>query len=346
MLFLITRGGDAFFLFSTRENGSLLWYLELAMAIMCRVAVPGFFMISGALFLAKDDEKLSNIFKKYILKIFIIFAVFAFVYYINSLRNSTNSFDIIYFIKAMYSYDYNINYDISGHLWYLYAYIGFLAFLPFLRSMVQNLKTKYFYYMIVLAFVFKGILPVFEYFVFDGNISLSDYFRTSWILTDIFIYPCIGYFLQYRIEIEKVRKKDIILLWLANLICIVISCCLATYRGRIDGTYANQPFFNSFVVVNAITLFITAKYLFNNCKLPNLINKGIISIGRTTFGIYLIHILVRYTKESEKVRLFLVDMLGNNMIAALIWCTIIMLVCYIIIVILKKIPIVKKLVGG
>ena len=331
-------------MFSTCENGSLTWYLYLAIAIMCRVAVPVFFMISGALFLGRQDEKLSGIYKKYILKNFIIFIVFGFLYYCNGLKNSTNTFDIIYFIKAVYSYDYNINYDISAHLWYLYGYIGFLAFMPFMRAMVQNLKTKYFYYLIVMAVLFSGVLPVMEYIVFDGRIAFSQLFRTSWILTDIFIYPCIGYFIQERLDMEKIKAKQIALLWAINCLCIGISCYMATSKGNADGEFGSQPFFKAFVVVNAITLFVTAKKIFERDFLRG--KKIIISLGGATFGIYLVHVWVRQTDLCQNAYNHIVNILGNNMVSALLWSVFMMLVGYIITIIWKKIPILKKLVGG
>lgn len=338
--------GKGFFLFSACENGSLKWYLYLAMAIVCRVAVPLFFMISGALLLVRADEKLSTIYKKNVLKIFMILVTFAFLYYISNVKNSTNVFSIKHFFREIYSYDYNMHKDISAHLWYLYAYIGFLAYLPFIKALVQNLKTKYFYYLIVISIILSGILPIMECFIFDGNVGLSTYFRTSWILTDIFMYPCIGYFLQERLEIEKVKKEHIILLWLTNIVCIGISCYMATYKGRIDGQYNTQSFFTAFVVVNAITLFLTAKKLCACRKLASSVNKIIISLGSTTFGIYLLHIWIKGTDFNQKVYKYVYNLFGNSMITAFIWCIFMMLVGYVITIILKKIPIIKKLIGG
>ena len=91
-------------------------------------------MISGSLLLAKDMTY-KDLFTKRILRIVVALTFASFVAYIVNIRKDIRSFDLVNFLRNLISGEH-----VSAY-WYLYAYLGFLVTLPFLRR-IANYFTK------------------------------------------------------------------------------------------------------------------------------------------------------------------------------------------------------------
>jgi surface polysaccharide O-acyltransferase-like enzyme len=329
---------NGFFLFSTKPIGSIQFWVYLSFSVFCKFSVPLFFMISVALLLGKD-EPIKKIWIKRVSKMIIVLIVFSFVYYLNGIKWNLKNTNIIDFLKGLYTC------KISTVLWYIYAYIGYLISLPFLRSLVRNLKSNHYYYMMGIALLFIGIIPCIDFLVFKGKYSLTPNFNISWLISIIVLYPCLGYFLQNQFEKFK-DKKVILLLWILNFVGIIISCYMTFYKAQIDGIIKeniSQKFHSNFALINCTCMFISIRYIFENIKLPNIFNKIICSLGSCVFGIYLFHVLI--IRDENMVRVLdNIKKIGiNSMIAVFIWCLLAMLMSYVITFILKKIPGIKKI---
>ena len=93
----------------------LRYILSMCGAAFCKCGPPLFFMVSGALILHKK-ESFRRIFQHRILRILIVMVILSIL--IVTLIPDSDSF-----LKTFF----------SGLNWYLYAYIGYLLMLPFLR---------------------------------------------------------------------------------------------------------------------------------------------------------------------------------------------------------------------
>lgn len=335
-------GNTGFFLFSQRPEGGLLFWIYLFISVFCKFSVPLFFAISGALMLNREDEPLKVLWKKRIFRFIVIILVFSFVYYVNSVYMDSGTIEIKSFLQKLYSD------NLRAHLWYLYAYIAYLICLPFLRSLVRHLDKKYYYYMIGIALFFNAILPIIEYLLWKGDLTINGYIRATWLITSIVLYPCIGYFLQHQVDINSI-KNIIPFLWLLNIVGIMVSCYMTYFKGQITGGFVeseSQMFHNSFVLLNCISIFISIKYIFEHISVRNWLEKLIYSIGSCTFGIYLLHLIIIDRKFMGDLLTAMTNAGINYMIAVFIQCLCVMAVGYVITLILRRIPIVKKLVGG
>lgn len=248
------------------------------------------------------------------------------------------------FLQKLYSQ------NLAGHLWYLYGYIGLLIGIVFIRTMVQNTTNKNFIYMLVLTLMYHGVIPVAEYIFSKGSITLNSYLKMSWLMGQMIIYPCIGYYIHNRIDINKVKLKHICGLWILNIITIMISALMTYYKINVTGLCNDsdsQTFHYSFAIVNCITVMITARYFFEHIKVRQCIQKVITYVGSCTFGIYLMHIIIlnkwKFFQNIWEV-LHSLPVHINNMLVAWIVCLIVMLICLIITGVMKKIPLLRKLV--
>lgn len=331
---------NGFFLFSQTPVGSIEFWIYLFISVFCKFAVPIFFAISGVLYLNRKEESLKKIWFKKIFRIAIALIIVSFAFYLYDVCKGIEQFNIKNFFMKLFANGFDES------QWYLYAYIAFLMSLPFLRPLAQNMSNRSYYYMIVLAIISCGIIPIVEYYLWQGNYHINSSFKLGWIMSNIVLYPLVGYFIHYRIDI---KRKHVIYSWIINVICIILACITTYYNIKITGICnprETQLFHSSFSIVNNITIFITFKYIFEKFKLPELAEKVICSLGKCTFGIYLIHIFVLYKNPySEKVLNYLIYGLNiNMMIAAFIYCFIIMTVCTIIIYILRKLPVLRKII--
>ncbi len=333
---------NGFFLFSQRPIGSASFWIYLFISVFCKFAVGLFLAISGAIMLNREDELLSTLWKKRILRMVLILVVISILYYISPTYPSLEAKSIRNFLHLFYSN------GVDGHLWYLYAYISFLISLPFLRAMVRNLEGKYYYYMIGIVLFIVGVLPVIEYLLWQGDCTLNWHSTVAWLNINIVFYPILGYFLQNKLDIVKL-KKIIPLLWVFNIAGILISSYMTYYKGVVTGGFSaaeSQTFHGNFAVLNIICIFVTVKYIFVYIRLPHWMEALISSVGECTFGIYLLHILVLRIPFMEKILTFLIRNGVNSMIAVFIQCFCIMLISYFITLVLKRVPVLKKLVGG
>ncbi len=327
---------DGFFLFSLRPVGSIQFWTYMFFSVFCKFAVPLFLMISGAVLLGKKPDGLKILYKKRILRMAVVLVVFSFAYYVQGIYLSDEVFSISSFLKKLYtSY-------MQSHLWYMYAYIAFLISLPFLQSLVANLETKYFYYLIGIVLIIK-IIWVIEYRSCLGEITIYEKIEPLWLCTNIVLYPIIGYFLQNKVIL---RKKDLLILWISNIAGICTSCYMTNYKGLVTGVLKesqSQSFHNTFVLLNAICIFCTVKYIVNHIKLNKRQEKIIYTLGECTFGVFLLHMFIQVLP----IRRYLIDTFIsahiNYMVSCWLFCLFNMIVCFCITYVLRKIPIVKWL---
>ncbi len=292
--------------------------------------------------LPKDTETIKDIWRKRISRIAVVLFVFSILYYGREVYWGNEELSIKEFLFGIYDDGWNSSY------WYLYAYIQMLITLPFLRILAKNLEDRYYYYLFALVTFFAGILPVFEYILWRGSHSLNNQLRIGWLATNIVFYPLMGYFLQYRIKHLEKKGKLILTMWILNILAIAL-CCYATYlRAITTGECSegkSQLFHNSLVMVNTATIFLSIKYFFIKFEtmLPKYFLRMISSVGSCTFGIYLWHILV-LGKIRDIQDVFRGSWGLNYMVSALLLCLCVMAVCYGMTWMMKKIPVMKKLV--
>jgi len=305
------------------------------MTVFTKFAVPLFLTISGAVLLDKE-ESLKVVFKKRILKIIKILIVLSIIYYFDGLRCGIYDFSIKDFLRRILAQ------EIFTPLWFLYEYLFFLSILPFLRILVKKIEKEHYYYMAIVTVIFIEIVPMIQYFVFKSINTNVEILRKCSMAV---VYPCIGYFLQNKIKISK--PKTIYMLWIVNVVTIIITCLLTYYKGKITGVFSegeSQTFLWMFVLVNCVCIYSTIKYIIEHIKIPQMIQKLIFSIGSCTFGIYLFHALIKQSSVSIKILNIILNTGLNHMLSTLVWCFGVMLVTYILVLIIKRIPILNKII--
>lgn len=330
-----------FFLFSCFNRGSMKYWGYMSISIFCKVAVFLFLMIAGALLLKKDID-LKTIWIKKISRMAGVLLVFSIVMYLGfGMEYGFETYSIMDFVKKIYTN------QISTIYWYLYVYIAFLMALPFLRAIVKTIKEVHYKYIFILYIVFTAIIPCVEYCLFQGNIRMYSGVSPSWLFTNIVFWPLMGYYVENVFDIKKCTKKLLGIWGLLSLIGIGISSYLTYYMHGITGICeedSSQMFFATFIVFPCIMIYIGTKYYVVRHKITEFSKNIIKSIGKCSFGIYLIHILVKDLLSGLGIwKIFRKEWQLNYMFSALLFCALTFAICYGVIFVLKKVPGLKQM---
>ena len=235
--------------------------------------VPLFLMITGALLLDPNKELGKSKIIKYTLRVGIALVVITFIYQLLDSIYSPKNFE---FIKVAKSWIIKL---LTGQswapTWYLYLMIGLYFMIPFYRMITKNASMKQIGILIVIFIIFISILPLIKV---DGH-NLSFYIPTS------IIYPCY-LFLGYFIFNNKIPKFIYVVLLIFSTIIIVQITFMRFFELKnVDGDLS-LGYENLLVIMQSVGLFGILKDFKWNVGLV------VKSIDKSTFGIYLIHIIL------------------------------------------------------
>lgn len=239
-----------FYRFLTDEPGTFLYWFNLFFSIACKVAVPLFFMISGALLLRKQ-ESIAKTYQRGI-RIAVDLLLFSLLFYELDAWQSGVPLSLKAYLRGVLHTN-------VPHLWYLYSYLAFLLMLPALRGMVRALTVREAMVLFVAAFIITDLIPVAEFWA--G--SINRLIVPGWPAVMIFIYPVLGYFLTNRLDLAKVTGRRLALLWAANFLLFALTevmqhCFLLRNPGSID-----ELFLGNNRIPNAVAIYVTFRKIFD-----------------------------------------------------------------------------------
>ena len=294
-------------------------YLSYAFSVLCKIGVPVFFMISGALLIPKE-ESIKDLFRKRILRIILVILIFTALQYLRICIANHETFNFKTYITFCYCG------NIIEPYWYLKAYLGYLLVLPFLRLIGKALDAEKGKYLMWLG-VAKMAVEVFA--IFSGYRMNVDFV----ICTDILFYPLLGHAIENIGLGEKLRKAAV-----PAIVGIVVLTVIGgeVYKS-VNGVYSDM-----FVTVSAFPLAMFTYIAVKGIKVENeKAGRVLASLGSCVFGVYLIEDVTR--------NLFMFRLGWNfnvqlRFASALLFCLTTMVLSLAIIWVVKKIPLVNKLI--
>lgn len=289
-----------------------------------RWTVPAFVMISGAIFLDRN-QSVVQIYKKNIFRIIIAYIFWSTLY------------ALVHFFTNDCEAKTIIGRAISGHyhLWFLFMIAGLYIIVPFLRKIVYTVElTKYF---LALSLVFTFLLP--QSIVFVSMAYNKAGIVANGILNKISFHFTLGYVCYfvcgyYLSKIDINRKKEIVIytLGICGLIMTVV----------LNRIFQDTKFYENFtinVLLESISIFVFAK---NHLNFSNLCPGTVIKLAKLSeysFGAYLVHALIIDTLDDT----FRLNSLSFNPIISIpVIGVIVFIISYAISAILNHIPVLNK----
>lgn len=307
---------------------TLLDFTSLVVSICDKIAVPLFFMISGALLLPKD-ESIQTLIKHRVLRFLIVIFLYQILQHCYGFYacGAETSIKDCAWNCLVGAYCGAHNYAV----WFLYAYLAVILMLPLLRLLVKQMTTAHYLYLFTIQLIFIAFIP-----------STSSPLSRSLILcNNVFLYVLAGYYIEHRISIDKVTRKHKLLLMIFSIICILLGAALCeAARCLNNAQYIQQTTlcFNGCILIPCITLYLMVKQIFIQIKHTGVIHLFSL-LGGSVFTIMLMENILRDTAGKmlygHMHYMFLHDTL-----------TVILACCmgFPIGIILKKIPIINRLV--
>ena len=295
-----------------------------------RTSVLPFFMISGALLLGREIP-FKKLFRKYILKLVIVFFAWDFIYAV--ITNWNNG------LRGMAFKFINSNY----HLWYLLAMIGLYLCFPIFRLIAQNPKVlKYF---LLLSFIFAFVVPsVLAYVSAFGGDSAAQYAGIiKNHITDMHMDAVLGYsffflggYYIHTNDIGKTLRRTLYIVGAASGIAAAIINAVYVRMLQVpDDTFENSFMLHEMLL--GIAVFIFFKYNVKG-RVP-FFNNLIVKISSIGLGIYMVHDLALLGLNKF---LHLNGMTFNPIFAVPVTAFAAFVLSVVISWVLNKIPFVKK----
>jgi surface polysaccharide O-acyltransferase-like enzyme len=300
----------------------------MSIAVIDKINVPLFFMVSGALLLGRN-ESVRLILTKRVARTVAVLVIFTGVYYLlRSLgivgRPNPHLSD---FFRA----------DIWGPLWFLYAYISFLLALPLLRAVAQNLQRSSWLLLVVTALTVQAFIASSD--LWAGASPTSRF--NSPLLTIWLGCPLLGYYLSSQVGASKVPWKHIALVFVGMTATVATSCWLVELDIAKRSAPHSQTYLEFLAPWLAGFVFIAIRWLLGRAPISCSAVSRLRTLGALTFGAYLFEGITRRYLFDPVANL--VDPPLNGMMAALTATAVCVLAGMLLAAGLRLIPGVKKL---
>ena len=313
------------------DTVGIKYIVSAGISILCKCGPPLFFMISGALLIGKE-ESFRQILVHRVPRICIVLVAIA-------LWMSREDFSIRLFFSRL----------LADSNWFLYAYLAFLLMLPFIRVMVKGMNKKMMWLFLGLSFIFYTVTAIVKIAGTENTLSLylvmlaSDWPSKCWHI----VFPIAGYYLANETSFQvTAREKKIQWLVLGigsalGLICCIIFLYLS---GRGYGGADLEFLRQSFIMLPTFLIFSTVQYLDEkkNIRWNPLLQKCIRMISGATFGVFLMNV---YFPMGGWIQSHItgaaIPYIGE-FIAHILTGLIEFAISTMVIIILRKIPLIRK----
>lgn len=315
--------------------------VSLILAVTCKIAVPLFFMVSGGLLLHKD-ENIRTVFKKRVLRIAAALVLFSGILYCFwSSWGYIETPGLRDYFSRLWSEGISIPY------WYLYAYGALMLMLPLLRSMVRTLPNSAFLYLLLLHFIYQGVIGPVGYLLGFGEFFGTVHVTGSGAVMNVYFplveqtlfYFLMGYYMAHRFPWELVTKRKLSLAAVLSGASIGLMAWL-TWHDYSSHGYSTHNFMGDLLFIPVFTVYTAVHYLVERYPIQGRLRKVILSLGGCTFGTYLLEGILRH----ELLPLY--DFLEPKihvLPACFVWVAAVVVCGLAITWVLKKIPVLKKI---
>lgn len=321
----------------TREYGynlyqytsdSISYYLSVFMIPVCKTAVPVFLMISGATLLGKQ-ESYKELFGRRILKYCGIILFWGTLQYLRYVRVGKIAFSI----EEWWSHIYSA--PVLESYWFLYLYLGFLLLLPLIRKIASGMSEKDYRYLFCINVICSIIMA--------AGYCLHCFINNNvFNLPEILVYPLLGFGLDKGYDLfSRKHFREHKITWYGAMalfsLCLIIPISLF----QLKNANSYEDFVNliqCFTPIIAVGIFGLIKEL-DSCHHSEKVKKVVTVAGSTAFGIYLMEDIIR-----NQVIKFIAHVHTYDFVIAVLYTLLTFLIGVICIAVMKKIPLLKKLV--
>jgi surface polysaccharide O-acyltransferase-like enzyme len=265
------------------------WHFANVLSSFMSTAVPLFFMISGALLLSSHKTtSLAFTLKTRLPRVlvpFLVWSLLAVFYYFYMFREPGGAFDWSSAIDRLKNLPAQ---PVMIHLWFMYALIPLYIVSPLLKRLIDAIGRNLMLYLLGLWIFFSVLLPTLGAFA-PGSIRPLFVLNGKFDVT--FVAGYAGYFIAgYYLS---TLKRPISRTLLASIVVVDTACIsLGTWwETHSHGQYSEsfKAYTGVFILILSCALFLLARELLRDHKLPRPARSVIGFLAPLSFGVYLVH---------------------------------------------------------
>lgn len=305
------------------------WWVGNIFDSSVRFCVPIFVMLSGALLIPKNFRT-NEFLKSRMIRVILPFIFFSVIYTLYLIILKYVHGETIMLNGIITFFFDSLRLGSSFHLWYIYMILGIYLFIPVIGKWARVCEENEIRYFLIIWFISILIsLPIFSRF----RISIDLSYFSGYIG-----YLILGYYLSIREYKDNKSVKKIALL----LISIgILSTAFGTYYLSASINKFSHVFYE-YLSPNVLLLAVGVFLFIKNMEIENkTFLRIIVLISRHCYGIYLIHIMVLNFMNKIGLNCDFI----NPILATPLTVIICLLISFIIISILNKIPYGKYISG-
>ncbi|NLI20158.1 MAG: acyltransferase family protein [Clostridiales bacterium] len=334
--FLVIVNHTNSLVFEKLNPSNATWWLSVAWYYLSKIAVPLFVMVSGACLLPRRDSY-RRAFGRF-LRVLLVLVLFSYAYYLVNLWETNwtwqKALDLPGFLLGIWGD------RITDSFWYLYFYLGLMAMLPILQRLAGAMDKRDLRYFMGLSFGVFAVWPLTTHYV--PALQLPDYFDVPLFAVFLGLFFAGHYLHAYA----KRAPAALPLLLIAATVAASVWLTNVEF-GRV-GAGEKYWFMDErtapsiFVILCAMGVMLLLRDAFAGREpRPEASVRRWATLGGCAFGIYLLQDLVI---AETRYRFFQpVSGVLNPLLAALIWECGVFLIALSIAWLLKKIPLINRL---
>ncbi|MCW4035384.1 MAG: acyltransferase family protein [Candidatus Bathyarchaeota archaeon] len=297
------------------------------------ISVPLFLMLTGALLLQSEKKESLNVFfKKRWSRIGLPFFFWTSAYFV---------WDFVV-AKIPVSPDVIAQGLLNGpytHMWYMYVLVGLYLLTPIVRIFIANADPTIIKYFVLLWFMGVATIPFFN--------LLTIYQLHSSVFT---VTGYVGYFvLGAYLSTVQMRRKTITRLMILGMVLTVFATYVMTVTVGGADMYFFQEYLSPTVILASVMMFL----LLFTVKPPSgqneaglsKINKLVKLISENTLPIYLFHVMIIESLQNGFFGFAINRNTLNPIVEVPLLTAIVLFVSLGTILLLKKVPYLKQLIG-
>ncbi len=305
---------------------SVDWQIMNCIAGALRWCVPIFFMISGALFLSPQKHlSIETVIKKYIPRIIISYLAWAFIYaFAKFFTHKITSIED--FLKAIMFGNY--------HMWFMFAISILYIVIPLLRKIAEDKKSTIYFIFLSLIFSNKVIIDSISFWQNNTEFFMSNLSIES--IVGYFGYAMLGYYLSSNdISIKFQRVLYVTAFFSYVFLVVFTNVLVVSIQLKTENLFYYTSLANVFI---SASIFIYFKYAVSSMHFSEMTTKIVQTISSLSLGIYLAHDLM----NGVLARVSVLNVL-NPFLLITIKTILVFIGTVVIVLFLKKIPVVNKL---
>ncbi len=309
------------------QKGSLEWFVIMGITALCVIAVPLFFMVSGATNLCREDIDLKGLWAKKIPRQFIPFFIWSLIYVV--LRIATNKIPLSF--KSFASLIWEPAYY---QFWFMYTLLGLYICIPIFQIILQKADKRVVQYIIAIWLMLSVIVPVATKYI--PGFKISEHFNF------IFLEGYWGYFFLggYLRKYPLKQNKKIGTILAVSGFAITVVCAIIEFYFT-DPTKYYGYVYSAYLLPGAVMASVGVFLIFSSLDLKEKTQRIVLKLSGLTLGIYYSHCLVLFAVQKVLNHIPLQDNLSLSIISLSSAVLISAFVAFII----KKIPIVRDLLS-